>query len=86
MKTPAIHLFVKYENSFFSEESPVTVQVVENDIVMHCDHAGHHTALVEFTTPYFNGDAFEPTGSSFKKVEVCDKCDMWSPDGEEWYE
>lgn len=78
-------IYVKRLNGFFAEDEPITVQVFENGIMMHCDHAGHQTKREAFTVPVWNGDTFEPTGTEYKQVELC-KCGAWSYDGDEWNE
>lgn len=78
-------VYVKRLNGFFTQDEPITIQVYEDGILTHCNHAGHQTKREEFTVPVWNGDAFEPTGTEYKQVEIC-KCGAWSYDGEEWYE
>lgn len=55
-------------------EQPITVQVKEDDIVTFCNHAGHEPGI------FYIDDQLRSTG------ELCDKCEAWSYDGEEWHE
>lgn len=59
----------------------VTVQVIEDGIVTHCNHAGYKTGTV---TIYYNHD----TAHHYNNVLICDRdtCQAWSHDGKEWYE
>lgn len=77
-------IVVMGRHPFWDED--VTVQVKEDGIVTFCNHAGFTTETEEFTVPIWNGDAFEPTGTDYREVLVCDKCNAWSEDGEEWFE
>ena len=64
----------------------ITVQIKEDDEVVFCNHAGHQTQEMIFTTPYWNGENYEMSGTEKKQVEVCNKCGMWSEDEENWNE
>lgn len=53
-----------------------TKQVIEDGIVVECDHAGHYQDTI-----YFNEGLEDEYG---RLVEVCDLCPAWSYDGEDW--
>lgn len=57
---------------------PITVQVVENDIVVHCNHAGNYIDTIDYY--------FEPDNTYERPAWVCDKCNAWSADGRDWNE
>lgn len=66
-----------YDLGFFTQKD-ITVQVLEDDEVIHCNHAGCYTDEVSFN----EGLEEEYT----KKALVCDKCSAWSYDEENWNE
>ena len=71
-----------------SEPVPVTAQFFEDEVMMSCNHAGHFTDIIELTAPVWENDVhmYVNTGSEDLRAEVCDKCNAWSEDGEEWHE
>ncbi len=58
----------------FVHPEGVTVQTKEDGLVTSCNHAGHGPGILVI------GD------DARGEAELCDKCDAWSYDGENWYE
>lgn len=81
------HLLVNKEYQIevkgFSHEELVTVQVFEDGILTHCNHAGHQTEGVDkyYYTPEIDREYTQI-------MEVCDKynCSAASFDGIDWSE
>ena len=65
----------------FSFEEPITVQVIEDDIVTYCNHDGAEIGVV--THEYFYGEGIEELTKTGK---VCDKCDAWQDIDGVWHE
>lgn len=73
------HIPVKHIN--FDE--PITVQIIENDIVTFCNHDGAEVG-VAFNSYYDNlrEDMVDIATDAF----LCDKCEAWQDIEGEWHE
>lgn len=74
----ATHQLTRIKIRGISIEEPISVAIKEDGIVTECNHAGTHQE-----TYYFN-EGFEDEYS--RLVQVCDRGDAWSYDGQDWNE
>lgn len=65
----------------FSFTEDITVQIKEDGIVTHCNHAGA-TVGVFVQDFYYQGKDHEVAQTAI----LCDKCDAWCDEDGEWYE
>lgn len=61
----------------------ITVQIIEDSIVVGCNHDGAETD--EVSSVRFDPDSQELVNDSSFEALVCDKCNAWY-DGGEWNE
>ncbi len=72
------HIPVRNYDLGFYTQKDITVQILEDGYVTHCNHAGCYGDEISFN----EGLDEEYT----KRTLTCDKCSAWSYDGENWNE
>ncbi len=65
----------------FSFRDDITVQIKEDGVVTHCNHAGATTGVF-IRDFYVNDQDLEYA----QTATLCDKCDAWGDEDGEWHE